>query len=216
MQPITLLRAADLMQQFYSSPNRPDVVEGIDINGVQAYYTREGVLIIPGTNEFSDWFEFNFDLFNRSPGESHGFEVVSGDSGARYHAGFLEHARMVYAFAKPLRPKLIVGHSLGAASAQIVGSSLGIPTVAFASPRVVRQRTGIGNEHHVINLCRTDDFVTQVPPGLLGFRHIGKVYWMNPDGLNFYEDHRIAEYIDIMCEARIKPHLPEFWPEIAA
>ncbi|MEM6637987.1 MAG: hypothetical protein AAF667_19085 [Pseudomonadota bacterium] len=212
MVALSLLEAADLVQDFYNSPNRPNVVESIDLNGVQAYFLKRDILIIPGTNELSDWFEFNFDLYNFTPSESHGFEVVAGDSGAKYHAGFLEHARTVYAFAKSLKPKIIVGHSLGAASAQIVGSSLRVPTIAFASPRTIRGKANLPWAKFVLNICRTDDMVTQVPPKLLGFRHIGQVVWMNPQGINFYEDHRIDEYIEIMDEPHIKPHLPEKWP----
>ena len=184
----------------------------IDVRGVQAEYLKDGTLVIPGTNELSDWFEFNFDLVSSSGNEGHGFEVSPGDSGARWHAGFLEHAQLVYAFAKPLKPKLIIGHSLGAASAQIVGTSLRTPTIAFASPRTHRGRTQIPGEGWVVNICRTDDTVCHVPPNFLGFRHVGSRYWISPNEVNDGEDHRMDNYIALMETKRIKDKLPATWP----
>ncbi len=54
-------------------------------------------------------------------------QAATGDSGKHaWHAGFLKHAQTVHASVSgmPEPPKLIIGHSLGAASAQIVGASL--------------------------------------------------------------------------------------------
>lgn len=207
-----LLEAAHVVQDIYKNPNSRDVEEQIDINGVQAYVLKGGILVIPGTNEFSDWFDFNFDVFDSGGSESHGFSVVSGDSGVKWHAGFLEHAQYVYAFAKPQKLKLVIGHSLGAASAQIVGWSLGLPTIAFASPKTCRGVSKLDGTEKVLNLCRSDDTVCHVPPGFLRFKHVGKTIWMNPDGIDFGEDHRIDEYIEIMKEPRFKELLPKSWP----
>jgi hypothetical protein len=210
MAKVRIIDAAKVMQAVYDETNDDDVKMRIDIRGVQAVYLKDGTLVIPGTNELSDWFEFNFDVI--SPTMGHGFEIVPGDSGAQWHAGFLEHAQTVYAFAKPLRPKLIIGHSLGAASAQIVGMSLKTPTIAFASPRTNRGNVRLGGEGWVVNLCRADDTVCHVPPNFLGFRHIGSVYWMMPEEIHEGEDHRIDKYLALIDKAPHKDRLPATWP----
>lgn len=205
-----LIDAAATMQAVYDGTGSADVQMRIDIRGVQAVYLKDGTLVIPGTNELADWFEFNFNLV--SPTDGHGFEVVPGDSGAQWHAGFLEHAQTVYAFAKPLQPKLIVGHSLGAASAQIVGLSLRVPTIAFASPRTHRGKTRLAGEGWVVNICRADDSVCHVPPNFLGFRHIGSVYWIAPEQIEDGIDHGVDHYIALLGAEKAKSRLPATWP----
>ena len=102
---MNVLEAAELVRTVYYEKNASRIRHQIDVKGVQAAFLEGEILVIPGTNEFSDWFRFNFDVYDLFGGESEGFEVSRGDSGARWHAGFLEHAQTVYAFAKPLRPK---------------------------------------------------------------------------------------------------------------
>ena len=203
------IQAAEIMAQVYQEAASADIAESIDVNGVQAVFLSDGTLVIPGTNEPSDWTKYNFNLFGDA---RTGFTTVAGDSGTAWHAGFLAHARMVYAFAKPLRPKVIIGHSLGAGSAQIVGASLGVPTIAFAAPRPRRRNARLEGEKFVLNLCRTDDTVCHVPFNFLGFRHVGGVAWMSPDEVNDGEDHRIDHYMDLMRSATWAARLPQSWP----
>lgn len=210
MGQLALLDAARMIEETYAGRNRADVVNEIDVAGVQAVLLKNGVLVIPGTNELSDWFDFNLNA-GENP-DSHGFDVLAGDSGAKWHGGFLEHAQMVYMFAKGVRPKFIVGHSLGAASAQIVGMSLRVPTIAFASPQTCRTRERMEHEGWVINLCRVDDTVCHVPPKLLGFRTIGSRYWLKPDDLNVGEDHSIEHYAALLSQERVRARVPLAWP----
>lgn len=211
MAGIKILDAADLIRDAYAGDLGDRVQTSIDIRGVQAHYLKDGTLVIPGTNEFSDWFDFNLRFGNMDvPG--HGFEVVPGDSGTLWHGGFLEHAQIVYTFAKGLRPKCIVGHSLGAASAQIVGASLGVPSVAFASPKTCRSRQRMPGEGWVLNICRIDDGVCHVPPAFLGFRTIGSHYWLTPTEADPGEDHRIHNYKELLKLARVKERVPTEWP----
>ncbi|MGB3245958.1 MAG: hypothetical protein WBB25_15610 [Sulfitobacter sp.] len=212
MAKISLLDAAEMVAQTYARTNTDDIETSIDVAGVQAVYLKNGTLVIPGTNEFSDWFDFNLNFGSNDTVDSHGFEVIQGDSGTLWHAGFLQHAQMVYMFAKALKPKFIVGHSLGAASAQIVGMSLRVPTVAFASPQTCRTRDRLPNEGWVINVCRIDDAVCHVPPKFLGFRTIGSRYWLQPDELDADEDHKIHNYATLLKLKRIKDRVPVNWP----
>ncbi|ETW11967.1 hypothetical protein ATO8_14912 [Roseivivax marinus] len=208
---LSLDDAALLIRDAYARDLGDRLHTTIDVRGVQAHYLHDGTLIIPGTNEFSDWFDFNLQI-GAVALEGHGFETVPGDSGAIYHGGFLEHAQIVYTFAKGLRPKFVVGHSLGAASAQIVGASLAVPTIAFASPRTTKTRTKLRGEGWVVNVNRVDDTVAHVPPPFLGFRHMGSLYWMAPDEPEVGEDHRIDNYIPLLKLKRIRDRLPAAWP----
>lgn len=212
MAKMPIAEAAATMLATYDKRNGADIAEQIDVNGVQAVFLKNKILVIPGSNEFSDWFEFNLNVFHNSTSDVHGFEVIAGDSGTLWHAGFLEHARMVYVFAKALKPKWIIGHSLGAGSAQIVGSSLKVPTIAFASPRTYRGAHKINGEGWIVNICRMDDTVCHVPPDFLGFRHVGSRYWISPDAPVDGDRHRISEYISILGLARNKSHVPDNWP----
>jgi hypothetical protein len=216
MKQIDILDACDMIDAAYKGRDSDQVAHEIDIRGVQARFLKSGVLVIPGTNELSDWFDFNLNVFDRNT-EGHGFEVVPGDSGSQWHAGFLEHAQIVYTFAKGLRPKFIVGHSLGAASAQIVGTSLGLPTVAFASPRTLRGRATnrLKTEGWVVNYCRVDDTVCHLPSTLQNFRVLGSQYWLSPDEPEIGEDHSIKNYHRLLKTKKVQDRVPMSWPPSA-
>lgn len=214
MAPMTILDAARAVRAASQGEEGLDVVERIDIDGVQALTLKGGVIVVLGANELSDWFDYNLDFIPDAESEHVGFSVIPGDSGARWHAGFLEHARYVYTFAKPQHPKLILGHSLGAASAQIVGASLGVPAIGFGSPRPLRQRRPFRGEGWVVNVCRSDDAICYLPPDFLGFRHVGSVYWLTPPDINPGEDHSMDHYISAI-EAGVSDTLPETWPPTA-
>lgn len=209
MARLGILKALDMVQHFYNSEKHPNLKLALNVGGVQAYLLKDGTMILPGTNEPSDWWEFSLKPFSNIQAD---VPEIPGDSGALYHAGFLKYARVVFAFAKPLRPKFIAGHSLGAAAAQIVGASLGIPAIGFAAPRVTRTRRRLPGEAAVVSFCRTDDTVTQVPPSFMGFRHMGNVYWMSPPGVHHGMDHALDEYRDLMRSAAISAQLPTSWP----
>lgn len=218
-----IMDAAKLMGRIYDEKARKKekIRHSIDTEGVQAYYLADGTLVIPGTNESLDWVDFNLEAFNVIGAGQSMFTTKMGDSGNyEWHAGFLEHAFRVYTFASILQPRLIIGHSLGAASAQIVGSSMGVPTLAFASPRPLRQRRRRRGETkqqpkgagYVLNLLRSDDLVCDVPPRWLGFTHVGQVVRMNPWGIHLGEDHRINHYMDAMKDRAVKPKLDKKLP----
>ncbi len=214
MRQLEVLEAARIIESMGDGITGPDVVETIDLRGVQAAVLKRGVLFIAGTNEFSDWFEFNFDFIHDGPADQHGFSMAPGDSGAVWHAGFLEHAQIVYAFAKPQKISAIIGHSLGAASAQIVGASLGIPSIAFGSPRPLQGAAKFRNEGFVLNVCRTDDTLCHLPPRFFGFRHVGSVHWLSPPAPDVGEGHSIRSYIEAL-EQPLPPLFPAAWPPVA-
>ncbi len=194
-----LIDAANLIQKAYD--NKLGSLERVRFNvaGAQAVMLKDGTLIIPGTNEVSDWSDFNFNVSN-------------GDSGRKWHAGFLKHAQLVFTFAKGATAKRVLGHSLGAASAQIVACSLGVPALCFASPQPLRGRTRFKGEHRITNICRTDDAVTDMPFKFVGFRHLGKVHELFPGEKQSAGSHKLKDYIRAMKQGRARPELPASWP----
>jgi len=193
-----LTDAADTIQRAYDGKLGARKAIEIDHLGAQAAVLKDGTVVIPGTNELSDWGRFNFD-------------VGKGDSGRKWHAGFLRHAQAIYPFAKGARAKLVIGHSLGAASAQIIATSLGIPAICFASPRPLRGRTRIKGEHRVINICRRDDAVCNLPLPFLGFRQVGKVHWISPREAQSEGSHQLKHYLRAMKKGKSTPVLPDSW-----
>jgi hypothetical protein len=190
--------AAELIQKAYDDKLGALERARISIDGAQAMILQDGTLVIPGTNESDDWMNFNLD-------------VSSGDSGRKWHSGFLKHAKIVFPFAKGAGAKRVLGHSLGAASAQIVASSLGIPAICFASPRPIRGRTRFTGEHRVLNVCRFDDTVCYLPFVFLGYRQLGKVHWVSPKEPQSAGSHRLSDYLRAMKQGTANPELPDSW-----
>ncbi|MEL7115147.1 MAG: hypothetical protein AAGP08_06065 [Pseudomonadota bacterium] len=139
--------AAELIQRGYDRDlgnmlaNAP-----LDKNGVEAYLLTDGTLVIPGTNDTKDWRR------NLTTGAH-----MRGASRRTWHKGFLEHARVVFAYAAPLKPKRVIGHSLGAAASQIIAVSLRIPAICFASPRPLRGSQHFVGEDKILNINRYGD-----------------------------------------------------------
>jgi len=213
MHHMDVLEACDIAQAAYEGHSREEIAAEIDIRGVQAYFLKSGVLSIPGSNEAYDWFEYNTRVNDPSM-DGVAFDVAPGDSGSQFHAGFLDHAQTVYTFAKGLKPKFIVGHSLGAASAQIVGTSLRVPTIAFASPRTLKGKPSnrLRGEGWVVNYCRVDDTVCHFPRNHKDFRVLGSQYWLNPDEINVGEDHSMKNYRKALKSRKIRERVPMQWP----
>ncbi len=181
-------KACKLMFSAYYQPADLEISESVSIEGVQAdIVPADGlrVLVVHGTNEGWDWFRFNFRFLT---------ETRDGDT-RRWHSGFLSYANIVYSFAKNKNIDVIIGHSLGAAAAQIVGSSLAIPSICLASPRPLFGASQPDNAHYVVNICRVDDTICNLPPPFVDFHHVGPVHWLTPRAINVGEDHRVDKYI---------------------
>lgn len=193
---MTPLEAAQLVASDYGGTLAP--LEGLDVAGVQCGIVRhEGrrVMVIRGTDEARDW------LVNLTCGPSPAVEA--GDR-YRWHAGFLQHGRVAYAFAKGRGVELVIGHSLGAAAAAIVAVSLGIPAICLGSPRPLYGDVMVAERDLVTNWCRPDDLVAQLPPSFIGFRHVGVVHWLavrgRAGGL-----HGIVHYLDALADLEVMP-----------
>jgi len=192
--------AADLLTRAYDQGRGLNLAyTPLNRNGVEAYLTTDGTLVIPGTNDRKDWWR-NLNIGS----------AQAGASRRVWHSGFLEHARSVFHYGATKQPKRVVGHSLGAAAAQIVAVSLNIPAICFASPRPLRGARNFGGEQKVLNINRRDDFITNLPPFFL-FRHVGRVHWVSPNELQSAGSHTIKDYLRGMSQGTVRPPLPDNW-----
>jgi hypothetical protein len=190
------LAAARLLAIDYREPKALTTLATLEVGGCCARIVTVDadapVLLIRGTDQATDWlYNLRFLPMPR---------MEDGDT-RTWHRGFLIYARHVYSFARGWRAggrKLagIAGHSLGAAAAQIVGPSLRVPTLAFASPRPLWSRQQPTGHRLVTNWCRTDDWVCKLPP--IGFQHVGQVTWLKPASRNCGEDHGIRRYVELL------------------
>lgn len=214
---LTIQNCAEMAQQSYAIAKKikggevPDAVKAhLDERGAQALMLAHGVLVIPGSNELSDWFR-NFDVYHILEKVFNARGRAKSRTGAVFHEGFYNHARLIKGFARQHQAQFVIGHSLGAAAAQIIGAELGIPAVGFASPRVKLGRRKLKHEGLILNICRSDDLVTRVPPSETGFRRLGETYRMIPPENNKGMDHSMDHYIDALAFKAFEGNLPKTW-----
>jgi len=213
----TLLEAARLADASYDVKNNPltrNRVRGsCPDDSAQAHMLDNGTLLITGSNGFDDYLKFNlqvFSLFGKRYSVTDG-PTEAGASRSLWHQGFLAHARIVFKFAKPFKPKFVIGHSLGGASAQILGKSFGVPAIGFGSPRTRKKGSGrINGENHSLTISHKDDLVARLPAS---FRHLGRnipVAWATP---KTGPKHAMRNYITLLEAAQGQSGLPTRWPE---
>ena len=186
----------------------------------EAAITSDNVLIITGSDGFGDYFRYNLRPNRKvtaSPERARIAKVIPIEA---LHGGFLLHATEVLKFLGQERPDFIVGHSLGAASAQIVGTTLGIPTITFAAPQVVRTkklkdprwRLPGHRQWNVYNVRWNHDLVTKgfhfVGMQNLGFSGVFKT----PSGKTGI-DHFAKDYADLILKdsKSPRPGMPKHW-----
>lgn len=214
---LSIAQCADLVADSYTAVknkkrgrNTQGVAHYLDKRGAQAVMLAHDVLVIPGSNELIDWIR-NVNVYNILGKTYKAKAQAKSRTGAILHSGFNQHANLIAKFAKEHDAKFIIGHSLGAATAQILGSWMGVPAVGFASPRVKLGLRGVKNEHKVLNICRLDDLVTHVPPSEVGFRRLGKTVQLVAPAANPGLDHSMPNYIKALGYETLGEKLPRTW-----
>jgi hypothetical protein len=141
-------------------------------------------LICSGSNDAWDWVR-NFRF------------VPWWWEGRLWHRGFLAEAKRVVMWAeKQPQVDIVTGHSRGAAVAQILSLMLGVPAVTFAAPRPLWFGSQPEGSHRVVNFCILQDPVAAGPVSrMLGFRHVGRVEWLDVPDVGAGEAHRIETYV---------------------
>lgn len=214
---ISIAQCANLVAGSYDAVKHknpvktvPGVVHYLDNKGAQALMLDHNVLVIPGSNEVIDWIR-NVNVYNILGKRYKAKSQAKSKTGAILHTGFNRHADLVSKFAKEHDAKFIIGHSLGAATAQILGSWMGVPAIGFASPRVKLGPRKVKNESKVLNICRWDDLVTHVPSSQLGFRRLGKTIHLVASETNPGLDHSMDHYIEALGFETLGAQLPKTW-----
>ncbi len=190
---------------------------------VDAALTADGnVLIITGSNSWQDYLFYNLRPFRPVPRMPEIDRLTTDIPLTHYHKGFLLHAARILKFLGDDRPDQIVGHSLGAAAAQILGTALAVPTICFASPQVVKRRILTEDrfraadhpQWNVFNVAWDQDFVTR-GYRLTGLRALGRRVSLDLGSWNIGIDHFVADYRRLLALDRASGHplLPEAWPD---
>jgi len=188
----------------------------------QCAITDDNILIITGSNSLKDYWRYNLRP-NRFVPISEARRTIAAKIGYQeLHQGFLLHATEVLQFLGDDRPDFIVGHSLGAASAQIVATALDVTAITFAAPQVVRRsfldqpelRRISHPQWNVFNVAWAQDFVTRGYrfTGLrcLGFREV-----LDLESYNLGIDHFAKDYFRLLekDEKSAERKVPEAWPD---
>lgn len=205
--------AAQLAEAGKHAKTHPSVAplirRALDRGDVTAFMLNNGVLLLPGSNSVGDYILFNLRVF-KIGGKRYRLEdsaTATGHSGAIWHQGFLTYSKAIFDHFADIPPKFIIGHSLGAAAAQILAKSWGVPAISFAAPRPRWGATRLRNEQLSLSILRNDDLVTTLPGG---FRHLGTAKNLKPRSNNAGLDHQMRHYRRIVDEHA--GSLPAHWP----
>ena len=224
----TLLEAAKLLQN-----TRNDIKHGtlgahlarVSEKGkhVDAGLTHDNKLVITGSDSWQDYMMYNLRPLRPLPKMPEIDLLTTSDLPKNaFHKGFLLHAARVRRFLGKHQPDFVVGHSLGAAAAQILGTALGVPTICLASPQVVKRRfleaASLRAKDHpqwaVFNLAWNKDFVTR-GYRLTGLRCLGHRVVVDTKEANFGIDHFVKDYEKLIIKAAAYKiaALPQHWPD---
>lgn len=211
--------AADLANiSYYLGPkgkgeeylNGTKIIDHCPAQGVEAYLLDTGYLLIPGSNGLGDYLRFNLRLFRIGARK---FDLssettVKGHSGTIWHQGFFAHAKIIYDWMGARRPKLIVGHSLGAASAQILSKSWSRTAIGFAAPRPRKASGRILRDELSLSVCRKDDIVCKLPGT---FQRMGQTKMLAEKDAKGGLQHSMKCYIAALDNPAPGVSVPKIW-----
>lgn len=211
MAQLSVKDAAKLARASYTPAGiiSPRILHSCPDQDVQGHVLQGNILLLPGSNSIRDYLRFNLRPLNlggtRLTMTQDGTD--RGASGTMWHQGFLTYARILYDWLDGLNqtPDLIVGHSLGAAAAQILCRSYGCPTICFAAPRPKFVSGPIKHDSELLIINRGDDLVPDMPPS---FSHMGKPWRPRPAKPRLFPAHAMKHYESILAEDNA---LPKTW-----
>lgn len=209
---LRLRHAADLVEASYRLGPQPIIrsrlVQSVDEQDVQAHLLDNGVLLIPGSNSVDDYLRYNlridiggrrYRLEDRNTGNA---------IGSRWHEGFLAHALVIRDRLGQRRPRFIIGHSLGAASAQFLSLLWRVPAIGFAAPRLHAGDQLPDNQARCLCLWRHDDPVGTFPNR---FHHVGTSVRLEGRTTGLL-NHSMRHYKASMTHPGNRGRFPEMWP----
>jgi malonyl CoA-acyl carrier protein transacylase len=208
----TLARAAELAEASYEGKSAPVIawqhVDTLDEGDVMAHLLTDNTLLIVGSNSWRDYVRFNLRVQRLGAPR---LRLTKVTVPVTWHQGFLAYTKGVqdWIMAKGITPSFIIGHSLGAASAQILSAGWDIPAIAFAAPRTCRTSNAQAVAPKCLCVNRTDDLVCTLPGG---FGHLGTVKPYRPAGPTPGMDHSMHHYRAAVADGVARRSLPEIWP----
>ena len=214
MAQFSLEDAAKLAEASYNSINiiSPRVMRSCPHHDVQAHLLEGDILLLPGSNSVRDYLRYNLRplLLGHKRLKLSDDSVAKGSSGTIWHQGFLAYAAVVadWLIKERVTPTFIIGHSLGAAAAQILTKSYGVPGIGFAAPRPRHTRGPIKNGKMCLIINRQDDVVPNLPGA---FHHVGQVTALLPNPKHRFLAHKMSHYRDIVEAGQIAGRLPTHW-----
>lgn len=209
--------AAQMAEASYAGRNHGSLATALrkelDQDDVQALFLKGDILLIQGSNSVADYLKFNLRILNIGGKRFrlNDDDTEAGASGTIWHQGFLRHAQVIYAWLERerLRPKFIIGHSLGAAATQILVRTYGVPGIGFAAPRPRRSRGAIKHSDLCLCINRDDDAVCDLPTS---FHHMGFVHRARAKRSVFGPDHSMKHYRRVVDEQQVAGVLGTRWP----
>ncbi len=211
----TLSRAAELAEACYDGKTHPEISkqfkDELDQDDVQALLLTDNTVLILGSNSINDYIRFNLRI-QRLGRKRLKMASTVGGSPVTWHQGFMAHAKVIqdWLMTKGHTPSFLIGHSLGAASAQILSAGWKIPAVAFAAPRPCRTASARAMAKLCLCVNRTDDTVCSLPGG---FNHLGDVRACPPRGRSPGLDHSMPHYRVSVRDGVGSGKLPRVWPQ---
>jgi hypothetical protein len=193
----------------------PRVLRSLDEDDVQAHMLDNRVLLIPGSNSVMDYLKFNLQVLTvRGKGYAiSGGETERGASGTLWHKGFLRHAAAIFDWVEEhgATPRYIIGHSLGAAAAQILCMSWRVHGIGFAAPRPRRNPAPVALGRYCLLVNRDDDIVPKLP---YWFHHMGRVHVAPTPRWRLLPGHAMPHYRASVAQELAKGRLPHNWPPV--
>lgn len=207
--------AAALAEASYKADRivSPRVIKSLDHDDVQAHLLEGNILLLPGSNSVRDYVKFNLRplrLGDQRLVLKHATASEKGASGTKWHQGFLRYSIEIFEWLKRegKTPNYIIGHSLGAAAAQILSKTYNAPTLGFAAPRPKWSKHGVVHDGRCLLVNRSDDPVPKVPST---YHHMGKAKLFKSVKHRSLLAHSMRHYINIIEEDNNFNVLPETW-----
>ncbi len=207
--------AATLAEACYKAERiiKPPVLRSLDHDDVQAHVLKGNILLLPGSNSVRDYVKFNLRplrLGDQRLVLKTATAAEKGASGTKWHQGFLRYSIEIFEWLQRenVRPNYIIGHSLGAAAAQILSKTYNAPAIGFAAPRPKWSKHGVVQDGRCLLVNRSDDPVPKVPSA---YHHMGKAKLFTSAKHKSLFAHSMRHYINIIEEDDKFTVLPEVW-----
>ena len=168
--------------------------------GAKAFFGKNGLMVITGSQGIDDYLKFNL--------RTGFFKFFGRNRQQRFHTGFMRHASELLDAARKRKVKFITGHSLGAASAQLIASTIHKDALCFAAPKVLKTRYRSGTRAKIYCINRADDGICSMPND--SYKHIGEVVEMRARR-KIGMDHKIKHYITAMNEKKVIDDAPIYF-----